>query len=318
MEITNQGFCTRITKSNIDDVLTQALGGRYREYRDRWYQATPAKIPRFPVHLDIELVDNCNLNCVFCPRNTDTHPNLPYELNTKKALSEEVIDKLVFEAKKEGLYSINLAYGEPLIDRRAFEVVKKFHKNGVVDSRIITNGVLLERYIDEIFDSGLVNLYVSLDAVSKEVYKLQRGQFFDKVIKGLELVLAEKAKRKSVLPITRVSFIENDNNRHELIEFREKWENKVDIVDIQIYQNFNGIRRESTKAAWNCIDPFRRLSITGTGDIMPCCTFFGKTLVLGNIENISLMDAWNSNEMKTVRENLILGKSDTCSTCQAC
>ena len=67
------------------------------------------------------------------------------------------------------------AFAEPLIHNRVFDMVAYAHKNGIIDSRIITNGLLLNKYFDQIFDSGLVNLFVSIDAFSEDKYREIRG-----------------------------------------------------------------------------------------------------------------------------------------------
>ena len=40
---------------DVHERLAAVLGPRYREYRAAWAAAGPAAIPRFPVHLDLEL-----------------------------------------------------------------------------------------------------------------------------------------------------------------------------------------------------------------------------------------------------------------------
>ena len=79
--------------------------------------------------------------------------------------------RVIKEGSRKGLLSINLgAFAEPLIHNRVFDMVAYAHKNGIIDSRIITNGLLLNKYFDQIFDSGLVNLFVSIDLVGKHKY----------------------------------------------------------------------------------------------------------------------------------------------------
>ena len=272
----------------------------------------------FPVHLDIELVDACNQSCSFCPRNKETHPDVPYPINTKAILLDESIGKIINEAKENNLYSINIAFGEPLIARNVFEVIKQFHQNGVIDSRLVTNGILLSKYTDDIFDSGLVNLYISVDAFSEETYKKQRGSGYGKVVNNVLQFLAEREKRNSFLPITRVSFVENHHNTHEVDTFKVFWADKVDLIDIQFYQDFNKFTYNVKQKKWQCIDPFRRIAITADGSILPCCTFYGKCLSIGNIKNMSITDAWRSERMEMVRENLLNDREPICLACQEC
>ena len=317
MEIPNT-CCDRIMKNNLDEILGEYIGGRYPEYRKAWYNAGQDHTPAFPVHLDIELADACNQNCTFCPRNRKTHPRLPYKLNTKAILKEEWLAKMFREAEAKGLYSINIAFGEPLVYPKVFQVIRRFHKIGVVDSRIVTNGLWLDRFYDEIFDSGLVNLYVSIDAFSEETYRKQRGRGYDMVVNNVLCFLEERKRRNSLLPATRVSFVETKVNRHELQAFRNFWEDKVELMDIQFYQDFNNFQTRKGAKKWHCIDPFRRVAVTANGDILPCCTFYGKLLPIGNIERDTIEDAWNSERMAGIRKALVNGSSRVCLACQEC
>lgn len=320
MEKVPQDSVIRTQEGSLEERVTTIVGERYRVYRDAWRAAGPGSIPYSPLHVDLELVDDCNSACTFCPRNKKTHPHLPYAINTKRALPDALVEKFLREAKESALYSINIAIGEPLLDSRCLGIVKEFHANGGVDSRVNTNGVLLDTVIDQIFDSGLVNLFVSLDAFSEETYLPLRGGIgrYQKVVDNILLMLAEKKRRKSLLPIMRVSFIETDINRHEVDGFLDYWREKVEIVDIHRFLRFDNLAGGKKEKQWHCIDPFRRLCIMANGEILPCCTFYGKMMSLGNFETISLADAWNGQKLVTVREELLLDNNKICLACQEC
>ncbi len=312
-------YTKKITNNNIEKTLSNHLGDKYLNYRSAWNAAKPTSIPDFPIHIDIELYDLCNQKCVFCPRNETTHPNVTYPINTNSKLDEKLTNKIIREIKKNKLMSVNFgAFADPLVNKKIFQVIKKFMDAGVVDSRIITNGLLLNKYTDSIFESGLVNLYVSLDAFKEETYLKQRGPGYKKVVSNLLNFLDEKKKRKSVLPITRVSFIETNDNKDELKDFVEFWSDKVDHIDLQKLINFNKEVNDSYQTKqWNCIDPFRRVAIVSDGSVLPCCSFWGKNLVLGNIKDQSIIDIWNGQEMTKVRKDLLSDQSNICTTCQS-
>lgn len=309
----------KLTNKNIHKFIAKHVGERYDKYREAWNEATPENIPEFPIHLDFEFYDNCNQRCVFCPRNTDIHNNLEYKINTDSILDMEHIDTLIEECQKNNLYSVNFgAFAEPLLFKKLFVIIKKFISSGVVDTRIITNGLLLNKYIDEIFDSKLLNLYISLDAFSEEVYSKQRGVGYKKVISNVLKILDEKKIRNSVFPITRVSFVETDENKHELDDFVNFWKDKVDFIDLQLKIDYTQDNIKSNEKQWTCIDPFRRLSVIANGEVLPCCSFFGRNLVIGNIHNETLKEVWHSDKMQQIREDLLNDKSKICLICQGC
>lgn len=310
----------RVYDNDTEDKIISILGNKYIKYRKAWNDATPSKIPLFPIHLDFEFYDICNQSCIFCPRNENIHKNLSYKINTKAKLDESLLDKIILESSEENLMSVNFgAFAEPLINKNLFDLIKRFVGTGVIDTRVITNGLLLDKYIDQIFESGLVNLYISIDAFSETTYQQQRGNGYTKVINNILKFINEKKKRNSILPIVRVSFVETDLNKKEKEDFVNFWKDKVDHIDFQKKIDFSKNSNESLndKKQWNCIDPFRRMSIISDGSILPCCSFWGRSLVIGNIRDISIKDAWKSLSMKKIREDLLLNKSSICNTCQS-
>jgi radical SAM protein with 4Fe4S-binding SPASM domain len=310
----------KIYNNNVEQKLIGILGSKYKNYREAWSKADSNNIPNFPIHLDMEFFDICNQKCTFCPRNETIHTNLPYKINTNIKIEDQLIEKIINECKLKNLMSINFgAFAEPLVYKNIFKIVKKFSSIGVVDSRLITNGLLLDKFNDQVFDSGLINLYLSIDAFSEETYLIQRGHGYKKVIHNILNFLEKKKINKSSLPIVRVSFVETDHNKHELTDFINFWKDKVDHIDLQKKIDYSKDiqKKHFNKKSWNCIDPFRRVSIISDGSILPCCSFWGRSLVIGNIRDMTIQSAWNSLEMKKIRENLILDKSPICNTCQS-
>lgn len=52
-----------------------------------------------------------------------------------------------------------------------------------------------------------------------------------------------------------------------------------------------------------CPHPFQQLGMLYNGDLVPCCTFFAKHLVLGNIKDMTIEEAWNCNKRQALRES---------------
>ncbi len=304
---------------NVHGKLGDIIGPRYIDYRTAWDNATPGDIPPFPIHLDFEFYDCCNQRCSFCPRNAEIHSNLPYEINTGSKLNWSVLKKIASECQLNNLYSVNFgAYAEPLLYDRLFDAIRLFVDAGVVDTRVITNGLLLNKCTDDIFESGLLNLYVSLDAFTEDSYRKQRGRGFNKVKDNLLRFLEEKKRRKTIFPIVRVSFVENENNVNEKSRFLEFWKDKVDFIDVQLMLDYTKQAADDCNdKKWDCIDPFRRLSIISTGEILPCCSFYGRALAVGNAYQNSLKDVWQGEKINKLRGALLKGSIKLCMMCQS-
>ena len=311
----------RYSEKDVEKLLTKELGERYSNYRRMWNNVDYENFPDFPIHIDFEIIDECNQRCIMCPRIAGTQPGTGYLLNTGKVLDYERFKDVIDEGVNKGLLSINLgAFAEPLLNKKVFEMIKYAHDKGVIDSRLITNGLLISSYIDEFFDYGLVNLYVSLDAFRDETYFEIRGKGFNIVKKNILNIIEEKKRRNAILPIIRVSFIDMDINREEKDDFVEFWRDKADHIDIQVYDDFNfpisGKIDKSEAKKWSCIAPLKRVSVMSNGKILPCCNFFGINIPIGNIYKNSIEEAWNSEKMHEIRSGILHDDLDNCSICQ--
>ena len=311
----------RLSETDIHQVLGEHLGASYVDYRSEWSAVSPTNIPSFPLHIDFELKDMCNQSCVMCPRNEEAHPDINYQLDARTVLSEDSFKKVIDEGAINGLRSVNLGgFAEPLVQTRCLDMVDYARSQGIIDTRIITNGLLMHRHMDAIFDSGLVNLFVSLDAYNPETYQAQRGPGFAKIKNSLLELLEEKKRRGSVLPIVRVSLVDMKSNHDEIEDFVKYWGPKVDFIDIQVFDDFNvditqPFDKGQTKK-WDCRSPFARLSVMSNGEVLPCCNFFGKNIPVGNIEENTISEIWMSKTVRSVRDGIMNDQLDNCSICQ--
>jgi len=309
----------RFARVDPDKVISKKYGERYDSYRKIWSSINSKNIPKFPPHIDFELFDKCNQSCVMCARNEKLHPNIEYNINTKTKLPFTLFEKIINEGETKSLYSVNFgAFSEPFVHPECLRMVKYAHDHGIVDTRIITNALLLQKNINEIFASGLTQLFISIDAFSEKTYEKIRGKGFNHVIKNALDFLEERNRRKSELPIVRVSFVEMEANKHEKDSFINFWKEKADFVDIQVYQNENESLGENLNQPkkFDCDSPFGRVSVLADGSVIPCCNFYGRSLKIGNAFEESIEKIWTSEKMKLVREKLESKTSSTCETCQ--
>lgn len=309
-------------ESELDLLLSKRFGPEYNEYRNSWNSTTRLSQNEFPLHLDFELNDSCNQACIMCPRNSRTHQNTGYSLGTKSRFDLYDFKKIIEEGSKYGLRSINLgAYAEPLTHPQFFEFVSIAESHRIIDIRMITNGILLTPATsDTLLDSAITNIFISIDAATKETYSSIRGSGYDLLIQNIEYFLKRRESRSQTIPFVRVSFVHMNSNKHELAEFLDKWQKRVDFIDVQPGEDLS-IHPSSSdshgkKQRIKCISPWQRLSILANGDIIPCCSFYGRYIPIGNIKTTTIYDAWHGGRMQSVRQNLEENASDVCNTCQ--
>lgn len=116
-------------------------------------------------YLRISLTDKCNLRCNYCM------PSEHYVgLANKLMMSSEEILSIASTFVKLGVNKIRLTGGEPLVRKDIAEILVGLKK---LDCRldITSNGILLDRYWDELKASGISTLNLSIDTLNREKFK---------------------------------------------------------------------------------------------------------------------------------------------------
>jgi len=299
-------------KENVNEKLVKILGDDFRKYRDEFnkvqdYQKTKF-IPEFPLAVSLELINRCNLNCIMCFK--------PHHKKPKAELSLKTIEKILAECKENKLPSMILGLGsETLIYKDVLQVLDMVRQANIQDVFFGTNGVLLnDEIIKLIIKNKISRVEISIDAATAEIYnKVRRVPVFNQVEANVKKLVEYKKKLSSPLPIIRLCFVVMDINKHESEQFIEKWQNQVDYIDFQRFidhsyvdklKKLDTAEEKGIKDAF-CSYPFYSLNIWANGDVSPCCTYYGKDLVLGNIHQQSLKELWQSQQIKTIRKQIV-------------
>ena len=255
-----------------------------------------------PVQLDIELNGGCNMKCPFCLHGYgDKRPNTLIPIERYK--------KLIDGAVAFGIKGLKLNYiNEPMLRKDLEQCIDYAKSAGILNVYMVTNGTLLNaKRRDSMLNCGITKIFISVDATTSETYNKQRlSGKFDMVVKNILDFIEERNKRKLKYPLVRVSFLRNSINIHEEEGFQKFWEDKADMIAFQKMNDLpdldSGLTiKDQVKETEGCTFPFKQLVVDHQGDILPCCKMGGKKLALGNIENMTLKSAWNSDKMKNLK-----------------
>lgn len=146
--------------------------GNYRSVGAYNYEYLKLPDNNWPVMLDFELGNNCNLECIMCngensalirqKRENETPYKPPYDENFVKQL-EPFIHHLT-EARFVG--------GEPFLIEINYKIWEKIIEiNPKCKITVLTNGTVLNDRIRLLLAKGNFNISVSADGISKEVYE---------------------------------------------------------------------------------------------------------------------------------------------------
>ncbi len=142
--------------------------------------------------LRVSVTDRCNLRCPYCmPRKAFSRETA--FLPRHEILSYEEIFRLIEAAVDLGVDKVRLTGGEPLLRRDVSALIAMLRAaHPDLELGLTTNGVLLEKGVEELAAAGLDRVTVSLDAVDPEIARraADSNVDVDVVIGGIEAAVA--------------------------------------------------------------------------------------------------------------------------------
>jgi len=310
------------------DLLADVVGKEaWVAYRKEYESAANLEIvTEYPIQIDFELNASCNLRCPMCPISAES----PNGKGKSTWFSFELYKQIVSDGVRRGLRAIKLNYvNEPLIRNDLFEFVRFARKAGVIDVYLSTNGVLMKpKVIRQLIEAGITRIQISIDAHSAEIYdQVRPGGDLSKVQKNVEKLVSIRNDLGSVTPLVRVNFVRTELNEEQLPEFVAYWKDRVDMIGIQEFvkppkassQLVSRTTEHKRVRGFRCSFPFKQLVITNEHNILPCCTFWGEHMKLDSCDTPeSVVMAWNSEKMKSLRKIHEAGEYWRIETCRKC
>ena len=155
-----------------------------------------------PLSLFFIINSKCNFRCQMCDVGQNYSESMFYKNligNDKSDFPVEAFKKLIDEVRVFKPY-IGVTSTEPLLYKPLPEIIKYVIKSGL-RINVLTNGYLLEKRAEEIIDSGLYSLNVSIDG-PPEIHNKLRGvkDSHERAIAGIMKVVELKKKKNSVYP----------------------------------------------------------------------------------------------------------------------
>jgi radical SAM protein with 4Fe4S-binding SPASM domain len=306
--IINSGHNQRVGTDRIDDAEL-SFGPEYQEYRKKWHEYPGKRIVNdFPLHLDIESTNACNLKCIMCPRNFMTE-KIGY-------IEWALFQKLIDEGAGHRLRSIKLNYrGEPLLHPRLTEMVAYAKNQGIMEVQFNTNGLLLsEEKAGELLDAGLDRIIFSVDGASRETYEeIRTGSNYEKVVNNIKTMVKMRNERGLKRPSVRVQMVKLKENAHEVESFLKMWMPIANRVAVNIEREPTGIQKEAEH--FPCPQIWQRLMVCWDGEVRMCCGDWEGEIVLGNVKESTIYELWHGEKLNRIRE---LHANNRCNEIPAC
>ena len=201
------------------------------------------KSTRYPLSIEFELSNKCNLECSMCSpmfsnqiaKRYPEHNNYIFDF---KSITEQLAP-LIMHLKEAKFYG-----GEPFIIDQYFDIWEYIIKNNPgCKFYIQTNGTILNEKIKSILQKGYFNIGVSLESVNDDTYKSIRiNADLPKVLDNIEYFQNYCLHKKTFFG---VAICPIRNNWKELPVLTEYFNNKG------IHINFHQVVRPFNVSLWN-------------------------------------------------------------------
>ncbi len=140
-------------------------------------------------------------------------------LPRKKRLTDAEIDQIVRAFVALGVTKVRITGGEPLLRPGLANLIERLRSiSGIDDLALISNGVLLPKMAQQLADSGLGRITVSLDSLDENVFSRMSGGrgSVSQVLEGIEA--AEKAGFRHLKINTVVQRGVNDHTIMDMVQ----------------------------------------------------------------------------------------------------
>ncbi len=289
-----------------------------------------------PFMLMVEPTNLCNLKCPLCPSGNDglTRQRGIMEFQAFQKILEEQVDHL--------LLLMLWNQGEPFINKRLNDMVRlaKAHNIATITSTNV-HYIRTPEDAEDIVDSGLDEIIVSMDGVTPESYVTYRvGGNFDRVLDGIRLLTQAKQNLGVDHPVVHLQFIIMKHNESEIEAARrlarDLGVDRLSLKTAQVYTDAEaetylpederysrytyGAETLSTKAKItnSCRHLWYSTVINWDGIVSPCCFDKDAHYGLGDTLNGQTFDQVWRGKAYTDFRNAILKDRASVPICNNC
>jgi len=291
----------------------------YNFFYDRRVKKRMKLFESLPFRVMIENTNICDADCVFCP----------HKIMKRKQgiMKNSLFKKIVDECSQLGIdYFTIYGFGEPLLDSNFFKKIKYAKSMGL--KRVTTNTNahhFTKEKIRQLLNSGLDEIYISVDAASEKIYKKLRPNLnFDKVENNIIKLIEMRNQSETKKPKIILSYVESGINKNETSDFINKWKNVVDEISISQIHNWTGDINHGRKSGFlRRKDPCRLIwtdmVISWDGKVPLCCNDYENKIIMGDVNVQPIKDIWKGKKLSVLRDfhkKKKFGKIEICKSCE--
>jgi MoaA/NifB/PqqE/SkfB family radical SAM enzyme len=268
------------------------------EWVDPKFNWNPNPVPDMPPRVLIDFATKCNLRCGMCPvwgeseESIDSVKGLMALENARRLLDEISVAKPLVHP---------CLYGEPLLAPNLKDHIRQAKAAGMTFA-LNSNGLTLkEEMADFLVEQKVDSVMFSIDAVTPATLVKIRGiKRLERIERSVFMML--KARGASDIPRIGVSFTIQEENKHELDAFVQRWAGVVDVVRTgHVFLDGKFADLEEPKERIACPVLYKTLPVFNDGSTTVCCLDGLRTTNMGNVFETSVQEVWHGEQFTKMR-----------------
>lgn len=296
-----------------------------------------------PLAVFIEPTNFCNFRCTPCAHGQEKNRN---DLKPFRHIDMDLYKKMIYELRDwdgERLSLLRLtALGEPLLHPDICEMIKIAKEADVTEKiDLFSNGSLLtedicEKFVEYGLDAIRFSIYSVLDERHKEVTR--NDVDINKIRDNIAMLRKIRDSKGVTKPYIFVKMFDTYSSEND--KFIDMYKDIADEVGFEkvhdatkyndsdligaYYKNSDDAQRtrdefeKSLNNLKSCSRPFMALVICSGGDVVMCTHDAPRATKVGNANEKSLMEIWNSKELFEFRKMHLTGNKHENILCKNC
>lgn len=277
--------------------------------------------PPFPYsNFLIETSNACNHACIFC-----AHQKMKRKVGKIKT---ELVYDILQQAYDLGTREVGFyATGEPFLVPELPDFIKKAKEIGYTYVYLTSNGALATpEKIRAVIDAGLDSLKFSINAPERRMYEFIHGRDdFDTVLEHLKYLNEYRKSSGKQYKIFVTGILTRFTEKMKE-QYFEVFKGLADEIVFKLVYNQGGYMPEietllkcdcDTETYRRCNLPFDAISVTCEGYLSVENADFENMLIVGDLNKVSLKDAWYGDKMKEIRQMFMDDKLEG-TVCDGC
>jgi radical SAM protein with 4Fe4S-binding SPASM domain len=255
-------------------------------------------------------------------------------------MTEKLFQKIIKEIiDTRHIASVDLTLqNEPFLDPELLKKIQYIKKNqqNKISTIVKTNGSLLtDDRLRHLIESNLDILVCSIDAWKKETYEqIRKGLSYDTIITAIDTI-----QHSPFAGEIYVQLVRQKANSHEINEFKKGWRKKgitPKVINLSnrggILNNYDDLTVQNTQLSvlercvpyllqhlvGCCFYPLNWFHILSNGDVILCCNDYEHKHILGNVNDSTIQEIWNSPAYQKIRHHFKKGEYNAIPICRDC